>query len=106
MSIKKSKLMSRRQFTRVKVASELEEAQIEVFAKNASASMTIDRFNMWRVAGNVYECPSTQDFWEVKEGKLKRLTSNNVVDNGESLVAANKDNPELSLKAILDDLDF
>lgn len=72
----------------------------------ASADYMIKAMNMHRVAGNVYECPSTKDFWEVKEGKIFKLTKGNEVDNSEKLMAADSIDPEASLKMILDDLEF
>jgi hypothetical protein len=74
--------------------------------KMASANFVINRLGLVRVAGNMYECPSTKDFWQVKEGKIMRLTSTNEVDNSESLVAADSTDPEASLKQILADLEF
>lgn len=81
------------------------------FSKDIDAIVTssqnfIEKYSMLRVAGNVYECPSSKDFWEVKNGKIMRLTKANEVDNGETIVAANKDNPEFTLNQILADLEF
>ena len=70
----------------------------EVKAKIASLSLQ-------RVAGNVYECPSTADFWKVKGNAIVRLTVDEV-DNGESIPAAPKNQPMAFLNSILDDLDF
>lgn len=74
--------------------------------KMASVDSVIRKLGLLRVAGNVYECPSTKDFWEVKEGKIMRLTTANEVDNSEKLVAADSMDPETSLKQILADLEF
>lgn len=65
----------------------------------------IASMGLLRVAGNVYECPSTQDFWQVNGGKIMRL-SGDEVDNGESIAAAPKDQPMEFLSSILDDLSF
>lgn len=58
-----------------------------------------------RIAGNVFECPSTQDFWKVNGSKVIRLSSSEV-DNGESLKPANVANPSRYLKDILAELDL
>lgn len=58
-----------------------------------------------RVAGNVFECPSTQDFWKIKGDKVIRL-SGIEVDNNESLPPADVNNPSSYLREILADLDF
>jgi hypothetical protein len=58
-----------------------------------------------RVAGNVFECPSSQDFWKVTGNKVIRLSSPEV-DNGESLKPANKANPSRYLKDILAELEL
>jgi len=65
----------------------------------------IASMGLLRVAGNVYECPSTKDFWQVAGGKIMRL-SGDVVDNGESIQAAPQDKPMEFLSSILDDLSF
>lgn len=85
------------------MASEAHDALLPIMA---SANTVIQRLGLMRVAGNVYECPSSKDFWEVKEGKIMRLTSANEVDNSETLMAADSRDPESSLKHILDDLEF
>jgi hypothetical protein len=85
-----------------------------IFAKNHFASMMaiprdiqfqIDDLMMRRVAGNVYECPSTKDFWRVEGGKIKKLTGSEV-EQGESIQAAPNDTPSAFLAHILDDLEF
>lgn len=66
----------------------------------------IASMGLLRVAGNVYECPSSQDFWQVTGGgKIVRL-SGEEVDNGESIPAAPQDKPMEFLSSILDDLEF
>lgn len=79
------------------------------FASDRQVSPTthqkIASMGLMRVAGNVYECPSTQDFWQVAGGKIMRL-SGDEVDNGESIAAAPKDQPMEFLSSILDDLSF
>src|SRR5574337_490357 len=91
-----------------------ETAKTEMFSKNHFASATkipqevqhyIDRFSMHRVAGNVYECPSTKDFWKVQGNKIIKLVGNEV-NNGESIAAAPEDKPAAFLANILDDLSF
>lgn len=58
-----------------------------------------------RIAGNMFECPSTKDFWKVEGSKVIRLTSSEV-DNDESLKPANTVNPSKFLKDILADLEL
>ena len=70
----------------------------EVLQKIASMNLT-------RVAGNVWACPSTADFWQVKGNKVIRLVVDEV-DNGESLAAAPSNNPVNFLTDILGDLSF
>ena len=70
----------------------------EVLQKVASMNLT-------RVAGNIWECPSTREFWKVNGGKIIRLTVDEV-DNGESMAAAPPDNPASFLTDILGDLTF
>jgi hypothetical protein len=85
-----------------------------IFSKNHFASMMaiprdvqfeIDRFMLHRVAGNVYECPSTKDFWKVQGNKIVKLVGNEV-NQGESIQAAPDDRPAAFLAGILDDLSF
>ena len=71
----------------------------QVKAKIASMGLT-------RVAGNVFEQPSTRDFWKVEGSDIKRLTKGSVVNNGERIVAAPVDNPRSFLDDILSDLQF
>lgn len=70
----------------------------EVKAKIASMNLT-------RVAGNIFEAPSTRDFWKVQGNKVIKLTLDEV-DNGESLQAAPSNNPASFLADILGDLSF
>ena len=84
-----------------------------VFSKNHFSSEKISpeirqkiaSMNLQRVAGNVYESPSTKDFWQVKGNKVVRLVLEEV-DNGESLAAAPRNNPAAYLSDILGDLSF
>lgn len=85
-----------------------------IFSKNHFASMMaiprdvqfqIDDLMMRRVAGNVYECPSTKDFWKVQGNKIVKLVGNEV-NSGESIPAASSDHPNVSLAGWLDDLEF
>lgn len=67
----------------------------------------IASMGLLRVAGNVYEAPSTKDFWQVSsDGGIRRLCSGDEVDNGESIPAAPEDKPMEFLSSILDDLSF
>jgi hypothetical protein len=75
-------------------------SELDTETKRKIASM-----GLFRVAGNVYECPSTADFWKVSDGKIMRL-SGDEVDNGESIAAAPADKPMEFLSSILDDLSF
>jgi hypothetical protein len=85
-----------------------------IFAKNHFASSMaiphdvqdmIDRYTMSRMAGNVYECPSTKDFWKVQGNKIVKLVGNEV-NQGESIPAASSDKPAVSLASWLDELEF
>jgi hypothetical protein len=91
-----------------------EKASKGVFSKNHYASATpiprdvqerIDALMMRRVAGNVYECPSTKDFWKVKGNQIVKLVGDEV-SNGERIQAAPEDKPQAFLEHILDDLEF
>jgi hypothetical protein len=86
----------------------------DIFSKNHFASMMaiprdvqfqIDEYMMRRVAGNVYECPSTKDFWKVQGNRIVKLVGNEV-NQGESIPAAPDDRPAAFLANILDDLEF
>lgn len=85
-----------------------------VFSKNHFSSTTkpsteirqkIASMGLTRVAGNIYECPSTKDFWKVQGNKVVRMVIDEV-DNGEHLPAAPSDNPASFLADILGDLSF
>jgi hypothetical protein len=85
-----------------------------IFSKNHFASAQpiprnvqhyIDQFSMHRIAGNVYECPSTKDFWKVQGGKIIKLVGSEV-NNGEMIPSAPDDKPEMFIANILDDLEF
>ena len=80
--------------------------------KIASASSASDRglkkaasLGLIRVAGNMFECPSTKDLWRVNGDKVIRITSTEV-DNGEKLQAADASDPKNFLASLLSDLDF
>jgi hypothetical protein len=60
---------------------------------------------MWRVAGNIFECQSQSEFWQVRGNKLVRLVGNEV-DNGDHLPAAPSENPEAFMSDILGDLQW
>lgn len=84
-----------------------------VFSKNhfsstavsSEARKKIASMGLNRVAGNIYECPSTKDFWKVQGNKVVRLAVDEV-DNGERLAAAPSNDPANFLASILDDLTF
>ena len=58
-----------------------------------------------RVAGNVFECPSSKDLWKVDGDKVMRVSSVEV-DFNESLKPADTNDPSRFLKDILAELDF
>ncbi len=58
-----------------------------------------------RVAGNIYECPSTKDFWKVKGTNIVKLTSDEV-DNHERIAAAPAQAPMNFLEEVLGSLEF
>lgn len=68
--------------------------------KQKIASMGLER-----VAGNIYECPSTRDFWKVKGNSIVKLVGDEV-DNGESIQAADEGDPQGFLSHITDDIEF
>lgn len=68
--------------------------------KQKIASMGLER-----VAGNIYECPSTRDFWKVKGNSIVKLVGDEV-DNGEAIQAADEGNPQGFLSHIMDDIEF
>src|SRR5271163_639610 len=77
------------------------------FANDTSISpdvrTKIARLGLERVAGNVYACPSKQDFWAVKGNKIIKLVVDEV-DDGSSIAAAPSNDPMDFLTNILDDL--
>ena len=86
---------------RSSLVSRYDESKLPLETKNKIASM-----GLIRCAGNVFECPSSADFWKVTGGgKIVRL-SNDVVNNNESIEAAPVDKPQAFLTSILDDLEF
>lgn len=98
-----------------KAAHGLGKAKAEsIFSKNHFASymaiprdvqFEIDSLMMRRVAGNVYECPSTKDFWKVQGNKIVKLVGSEV-NEGDSIPAAPDDRPAAFIANILDDLEF
>lgn len=58
-----------------------------------------------RVAGNMFECPSSKDLWKVSGDKVIRI-SGSEVDNNENLKPANEDDPKSFLASILAELEF
>ena len=85
-----------------------------VFSSNHFSSKTtlspevrqkIASMGLERVAGNIWEAPSTKDFWKVQGNKIVRI-SGDEVDNGESIAAAPSNAPMGFLSAMLDDLSF
>jgi hypothetical protein len=74
------------------------------------ASMTaglqtqIESRGLNRVAGNIFICNSTNDFWNVKDGKVLRITTVEV-DNGETIASPQGD-PRDFLDDALTDLTF
>jgi hypothetical protein len=106
--------MARKIFPKTAHGLKNEQADTSIFSKNHFASMMaiprdvqfeIDSLMMRRVAGNVYECPSTKDFWKVQGNKIVKLVGNEV-NQGESIPAAPEDRPAAFIANILDDLEF
>jgi hypothetical protein len=106
--------MSRKIYPKTAHGLKGEKPNESIFAKNHFASymaiprdvqFQIDDLMMRRVAGNVYECPSTKDFWKVEGGVIKKMVGSEV-DQGESIPAAPDDRPAAFLANILDDLEF
>ena len=106
--------MAKKIYSKVAHGVKGEKAGESIFSKNHFASMMaiprdvqfeIDEYMMRRVAGNVYECPSTKDFWKVQGNKIVKLVGNEV-NQGESIPAAPDDKPAAFLAHILDDLEF
>jgi hypothetical protein len=67
--------------------------------KQKIASMGLER-----IAGNIYESPSTRDFWKVKGNSIIKLVGDEV-DNGESIAAAPKNDP-MGFMGAFDDIEF
>ena len=106
--------MSRKVYAKAAHGLKGEKPGESIFSKNHFASMMaiprdvqfeIDSLMMRRVAGNVYECPSTKDFWKVQGNRIVKLVGNEV-NQGESIPAAPDDKPAAFLANILDDLEF
>ena len=77
-------------------------------AKSASLNKVaaqVKQRGLRRVAGNVFVCPSSKDFWGVKGNKLVRLTSQEV-DNGESIAIPSGRSPQDSITQIFDGITF
>jgi hypothetical protein len=90
------------------------DASESVFSRNHFAGLAtyspevrsrIASMGLTRVAGSVYECPSTRDFWKINGTKIVKLVGNEV-DSGESIPAAPEDNPAQFLATVLDGLEF
>ena len=58
-----------------------------------------------RVAGNMFECPSSHDLWRVDGDKIMRVSSVEV-DYNEKLKPADAEDPDKFLKDILAELEF
>ena len=58
-----------------------------------------------RIAGNMFECPSSHDLWRVEGDKVMRISSVEV-DYNEKLKPADPDDPNGFLKDILAELEF
>jgi hypothetical protein len=70
------------------------------------AKKKIASLGLQRVAGNIYEAPSTRDFWQVTgNGGIKRLCAEEV-DNHERIAAAPSSAPSDFLDEILGSLEF
>ena len=91
-----------------------EKATETVFSKNHFASLAayseevrqqIASWGLTRVAGSIYECPASHDFWQVKDGKIRKLVDSEV-DDGDSIPGAPEYKPATFLANILDDLSF
>jgi len=75
-------------------------APVPPAVKAKIASMGLER-----VAGNIYESPSTRDFWKVKGNSIIKLVGDEV-DNGESIQAAPKNDPMGFMGSLMDDIEF
>jgi len=89
-------------------------ADTNIFSMNHFISSTpvapavrqkIASMGLERVAGNVYECPSTRDFWKVKGNSIVKLVGDEV-DNGEKITAAPKSDPRGFMSSLMDDIEF
>lgn len=58
-----------------------------------------------RIAGNMFECPSSRDLWKVNGDKVIRLSSTEV-DFDEKMKPADSEDPKHYLASILAELDF
>ena len=72
----------------------------------AATAKKVASMGLNRVAGNIYECPSTHDFWRVQGGKIVKLVGSEEVDNGESITAAPRKNPAGFMSSVMDDIEF
>jgi hypothetical protein len=70
----------------------------------AKVASQVAEMGLTRVAGNIFINHSTKDFWDVKNGKVIRLTRVEV-DNGEQVSAPTGD-PSNFLTDALNDLTF
>ena len=90
-----------------------DEAYAEIFHNHFAAATPmgpgvkekIASMGLTRVAGNIYECPSSKDFWKVKGNSIVRLTSGEV-DNHEQIAAAPAQAPMNFLEEVLGSLEF
>jgi len=71
----------------------------------AKIASKLQKLGFRLVAGNIFELPAKDELWEVRGSSIVKLTGSEI-DTGESLVAANADNPESSLQGFLYDLTF
>jgi hypothetical protein len=80
--------------------------QTQAFEHAPKDGMKIARdLGLIKLAENRYVCPSTKDLWRIEGEKLVRLSSSEV-DNGESMPAADANEPEAFLASLLQDLEF
>jgi len=69
----------------------------------ASLGTQIKSHGLRRVSGNIFVCPSTQDFWSVKNGKIIRLIGMEV-DNGDAIQGAPATDPSSYMMGLMGDL--
>lgn len=69
----------------------------------ASIGSQIKRHGLRRVSGNIFVCPSTQDFWGLKNGKIVRLIGMEV-DMGDAIQGAPADDPSGFIQGLMGDL--